>query len=473
MIDPTLALQTTQPNTGQLLSQVGNIQNQQQNMQIRAQEAGQNQQLNDQKIQGNQLALNQAGQAASDAADVRAATAAATDPNTGQVNRLQLLSTLGKLNPVAAAQTAQGFKVQDNAAQEAAAKLQQAQATAITAHLDLKDKLLQGVSDQATYTNARNIAIQNGINPQEMPPQYDPAFVAQAHAQTLSQQQAFQQQLDTQKEKDAATKALADQPPATKAINIMAIPEAQRTPDQVAFLNGYKQNNDMTKIQPAQVRANVMLQMPTAIEDPNNPGHTVYVTRKNAIGQTTAQDSSVTNPKNTLKDFTSGTDSHTLTAINTAQGHIQQLFGAADALQNGNVRVLNQIANQYGVQTGASPAVTFQAIKTALTGELGKAFSGTSATVAEQENLAKTLDSANSPTQIKDVATTFNHLMDTKRSVLQQQFQQGMNGKPNFNSSTPSSGMVTVQIPGSPPGHIPSSALAQFQKDHPNAQVSQ
>jgi hypothetical protein len=37
----------------------------------------------------------------------------------------------------------------------------------------------------------------------------------------------------------------------------------------------------------------------------------------------------------------------------------------------------------------------------------------------------------------------------------------------------PPAGMVQVQIPGQKPGNIPSSALAKFQKDHPNAQVIQ
>lgn len=35
------------------------------------------------------------------------------------------------------------------------------------------------------------------------------------------------------------------------------------------------------------------------------------------------------------------------------------------------------------------------------------------------------------------------------------------------------SGMVTVQIQGMPPGHIPAANVAQFKKDHPNATVSQ
>lgn len=432
MIDPTLALQTTQPNTGQLLSQVGNIQGQQQTQQIQAQEAQQNQQLNQQKIQGGQMALNQAGQSAQDQADYRAAMAAAVDPNTGQVDRGTLLSTLGKLNPVAAAQTATTLSQQDTAAKEAAAKLQEAQTTAITAHLDLKDKLLQGVSDQATYTNARNIAIQNGINPAEMPAQYDPQFVAQAHAQTLSQQQAFQQQLDTQKEKDAAAKALADQPLATRATAIYAIPAAQRTPEQNAFITGYEKNNNLTKIQPAQVRVQAMLSMPQAVVDPNDPSKTVFVTKQNSIGQEAPSSGEAAGARKVLTSAIGGPIGANITALNTAQGHIHQLFDAADALDNGNLPALNKIANTFGVQTGSSAPLVFQSIKTALTGELGKAFTGAGATVSEQAELAKSINDASSPKQIKDVATTFNHLMDTKRAALQQQVQQGQQGKPNF-----------------------------------------
>lgn len=441
-IDANIALQSQAPSIPPFVQQLqamktAGLNNQIQQGTINAQ--GQEATGRDIQKQSDQIKLNQAGQGQQDNSDYRAAMAAAVDPNTGQVDKGVLLSTLGKLNPAAAAQTAQSLTAQQTAAQEAQQKLQQAQLATADAHVKFKDQILQNVTDPISYANARNLALQAGISPNEMPAQYDPAFVAQAHAQTLTQQDQITNALNAQKEKDAAAKNMADMPPQTKAVNIMAIPADQRTPEQVNYLAAYKQNNDMTKIQPAQVRANVMLQMPQAIEDPNNPGHTIYVTRQNAIGQTTVQDSSVTNPKNTLKDFTSGTDSHTLTAINTAQGHIQQLFGAADALQNGNIKVLNQIGNEYGVQTGQSAPATFQAIKTALTGELGKAFSGAGATVSEQAELSKTMDAANSPTQLKDVATTYNHLMDTKRAALQQQFQNGMQGKPNFGSSSTTS----------------------------------
>jgi hypothetical protein len=203
MIDPTLALQTQAPQSPLVpLTQLSNLQGQQQIQQQRGIQMQGDQTENQMKS----LTLAGQQQSAQDQADYRAATAAATDPQTGQVDRGTLLSTLGRLNPAAAVQTASTLATQDTAAQEAKAKLQKAQTDAITAHLDLKDKLLQGVSDQATYTNARNIAIQNGINPQEMPAQYDPQFVAQAHAQTLSQQQQLTNQQKANEDAEAVRK---------------------------------------------------------------------------------------------------------------------------------------------------------------------------------------------------------------------------------------------------------------------------
>jgi hypothetical protein len=42
--------------------------------------------------------------------------------------------------------------------------------------------------------------------------------------------------------------------------------------------------------------------------------------------------------------------------------------------------------------------------------------------------------------------------------------------KPLAGGSAPA-GMITVQIPGNPPGHIPASARKQFLQDNPGAQV--
>lgn len=212
-IDPQIALQSQAPNPLGILAKYQAVKQQQLQ-----------QQGTQQDLDMGQLKLNQANQSAQDDTDQRAAYAAAVDPQTGKVDNSLLISTLGKLNPTLAAKTATSLNAQDQAAQEAKAKLTQAQVQAAQAHIDLKDKLLQGVNDQISYTNARNIALQNGVNPQEMPPQYDPQFVAQAHAQTLSQKAMLDQHLKD-RESDRADQTQAE----TEDNNAALRDQAQQT----------------------------------------------------------------------------------------------------------------------------------------------------------------------------------------------------------------------------------------------------
>jgi hypothetical protein len=183
MIDAAIPLAVTPVNVGQALSQAGNIVGQQQT-----------QQLNGLRIQDAGLTLAQNQQNAQDEADVRAATAAATDPQTGQLDRGAQLSTLAKLNPTKAQQLATSYATQDTATAEAKAKLTTAQLAAATATNDAMDKVLQGVNDQASYTNALQHAQSLGINVSQFPQQYDPQIVARAHQQVLSTQQVLAQQ---------------------------------------------------------------------------------------------------------------------------------------------------------------------------------------------------------------------------------------------------------------------------------------
>src|SRR6185437_7093981 len=139
-----------------------------------------------------------------DDADTRAAFAAGvtTDPTTGQVtfDRSKALNAIGKLNPEKYAQMSTAFAQQDQAAASAKAALsksqadaQDAQIKAALAHTGAIDQLLQGVTDQPTYTAALQHAQDLGIvKPGELPAVYDPQLVARLHANTLTQQQTLQ-----------------------------------------------------------------------------------------------------------------------------------------------------------------------------------------------------------------------------------------------------------------------------------------
>lgn len=204
-IDPNIALQTQAPNPLGMLSQLNAVQTQRQNLATGAIK----QQADQQDLQSGQIKLQQQQQGARDQTDTRAAYAAATDPQTGQVDKLKLLSTLGKLNPAVAAQTAQNLTLQDTAAKEAKAKADAAQLALAQTHINLKDKLLQGATP-ATWANTRAIALQNGVQPQEIPEQWPgDEWVAQAHAQTMSQKDTLDAHLKS-READQKDQSMAE-----------------------------------------------------------------------------------------------------------------------------------------------------------------------------------------------------------------------------------------------------------------------
>ena len=129
--------------------------------------------------------------------------------------------------------------------------------------------------------------------------------------------------------------------------------------------------------------------------------------------------------KKQVEEFSSvkpNTAGGNIVSFNTATSHLQQLYTASQALQNRDPRAWNQVANAYGLQTGASPKIVFDAIRGALVGELGKTFKGGPADIPERADIEKTVSSDASPTQISDWAKTEARLMQSKSQALINQY---------------------------------------------------
>jgi hypothetical protein len=132
------------------------------------------------------------------------------------------------------------------------------------------------------------------------------------------------------------------------------------------------------------------------------------------------------------KSATSGDIGKNITAYTTAIAHANQLGQAAEALDNGDLPTLNKLGNALGYQFGSDKTTNFNVIKNALSGEISKVFKGGEATDAEIKAVQEPFSAANSPKQLKGAIDNAIHLMNSKRDALQQQYQQGMQGKPNF-----------------------------------------
>lgn len=161
--------------------------------------------------------------------------------------------------------------------------------------------------------------------------------------------------------------------------------------------------------------------------------------------------------KKVREKFTSGNVSDQLMAINTAREHMKTFSALADALDNGNVQLINKIGNQIGVQFGSDKATNLRIASQAFGGEVGKAFDGAGVVAGEREEAQKNFNDAMSKGQFKGAIQTVDELLAGKQRSAQKSYDAGRAGKPNFGGGTqPATNAKTLT----------SAALQQAAKDH-------
>lgn len=129
----------------------------------------------------------------------------------------------------------------------------------------------------------------------------------------------------------------------------------------------------------------------------------------------------------TRSDFTSGTSSKAITALNTALGHAAGLQDNFDKLGNTPLPVLNSIINYGKTQLGnAAPTIAAQNVD-ALASEGRKVFAASGGgNLTELENWQKNFPMNGSPEQQKGALKEFVSLLDSRMSALGDQYNKGM-----------------------------------------------
>jgi hypothetical protein len=87
-----------------------------------------------------------------------------------------------------------------------------------------------------------------------------------------------------------------------------------------------------------------------------------------------------------------GPNGSTARAIGVAMRHLDTLQEAHDALQNGNIPLLNKIVNYFGLQAGQDPQAAFQALQQIVGAEIIKGVVGSQSGQAERETAARNLN---------------------------------------------------------------------------------
>lgn len=175
---------------------------------------------------------------------------------------------------------------------------------------------------------------------------------------------------------------------------------------------------------------------------------------------------------NYLNDYQDpkGADGKQRGSGNTAIGHLDQLSQAGEALDSGNLQRLNQLAVQYGLETGAAPAAVYDSIAYKAAAEAATAAQGGVPNQSETDKLYSQLSSKMSPQQRNATIHAQYGLIVTPMQNMKVRFIENMGqtpeslGRPVVNAdnekilqkygygSSSIAGNPATGIPGLPPG---------------------
>lgn len=126
------------------------------------------------------------------------------------------------------------------------------------------------------------------------------------------------------------------------------------------------------------------------------------------------------------KDFTSGKSAQNITSFNTAIGHLGTLDKAAEGLANTWSPAWNTVANMIETGKGNPRVVNFDVAKNALAAEMTRAFRGTGGNVYDIQEWSKTINSSNSPQQLKAAVRQATDLLHSRIDAIGEQYKRGM-----------------------------------------------
>src|SRR5262249_18197087 len=88
-----------------------------------------------------------------------------------------------------------------------------------------------------------------------------------------------------------------------------------------------------------------------------------------------------------------GKSGQAITATDTGLAHLDRSARAGAALKNGDIQVLNRIANEGGAQTGSNPRIVYDAIVDMVAPEVSKAVVGGVGGASERQKMAENFKS--------------------------------------------------------------------------------
>jgi chemotaxis protein histidine kinase CheA len=284
---------------------------------------------------------------------------------------------------------------------------------------------------QQDYATAVQAAIKSGVDPEKDPKvqqiataiqnvQKQPAEKTPSEKkEDISDYLAANKLEDTPANREKARDAIAKRAPAATQI-VQAAGGINPIPAEVANVHG----DDYLKGLPPADRGIVMALAEGRMSLPSSFAlRTPYWQR--VLAQLNQYDPQFSEQRAQLrKGYTVGSQSKEINAINTAMGHVGVLGDSINALDNGDVRALNLIANQMGVEIGKDPVTTFRTIVNRVGPEIAKAYVGAGGSAGERGADEKDFDANLSPKQLRSNVSMTAKLLRSKISSLENQWNQ-------------------------------------------------
>jgi len=130
----------------------------------------------------------------------------------------------------------------------------------------------------------------------------------------------------------------------------------------------------------------------------------------------------------------SGQGGQTLNAGQTLTHHLDLYDKAVDAVRNGDVKTINAIGNELGVQMGNDAQTNLNLIRQGVAMEAARFYTGGVPGEAEINQFNQSLSGNGSPAQMHGGANTIRGMAAGKMAALQAQAKAGAQGKPNFDN---------------------------------------
>ena len=117
-------------------------------------------------------------------------------------------------------------------------------------------------------------------------------------------------------------------------------------------------------------------------------------------------------------------------ALDVATSHLDTLSKLSDALDNGDVRAVNYLSNEWKQQTGQEAPTDFASMKPIVAGEIVKATTGANGALGDRNAIQEQINGLSaSHDQIKGAINTYKTAMTGQLGGLQQQYENSTGRK--------------------------------------------